>query len=169
MGNVTFSTPFSIFALTSSGYGILVRRGGNCKHNIHDAHLGTLGECQRAREIAPGPLADGVSALITFLAGAGLARDREEVLVDLYVNLLGLDAGQVPRRGDRVCLVVLVYVDPASIDVSQGRWANGGQGLLTTYLGWKGPGRVSVAGLESGREYRGDRDASSKRQSSQKG
>ena len=114
MGNVTFSNPCSIFALTSSGYTILVRQEKKRRPNLYDAHLGAHGEHQSAREFAAGPLADGVSAFISLLPGASLTRDSEKVVADVDVDLVRLDAGQVERRGDRVGLRVLVHVHSAS-------------------------------------------------------
>ena len=75
------------------------------------AHLDTLRERDRARELAEAALADSPAVLVLVLLELGLARDGERVLVHVDVDVLLRQTRKLEGRSDKVLLLVLVDVN----------------------------------------------------------
>lgn len=80
-----------------------------------DTYLDSLGEWQRPRELAESSLADRV-ALVVALAGDGrLARDGQDVVPHVDLDVLLGQAGEFERGRYEVLLLVLMQVQSASV------------------------------------------------------
>ena len=75
-------------------------------------HLDALGERDGTREASEPALAHNVALLVPLGGQLTLAGDVQDVVADLDVDVLLVDAGELERRGNEVLLLVLVDVNP---------------------------------------------------------
>lgn len=81
----------------------------------NNAYFDALWDGERAREATEAAFAHDIAVLVTVRRELGLARDREDVVVDVDAHVLLCDAGQLERRGDDVLVFILMDIDPTRI------------------------------------------------------
>ena len=123
LGNMMVRTPWSMFALMSSGYRhtshiststssatATTNRGAK---ELNATHLDTLRDGERAGELAEAALADGVAALVAVALHGALAGHGEHVVLEIDVDVLLGESGELELRRHHVPVPVLMQVHPA--------------------------------------------------------
>ncbi|KAH9950900.1 seryl-tRNA synthetase [Amylocystis lapponica] len=72
-----------------------------------------------ARELAIAALANGITVLIAVIRDFGLGGDGQDVVVHVDVHVLFLEAGELERGSDSICLRVFVQVKSIAGNVSE--------------------------------------------------
>ena len=124
--------------------------GCSWRHNVtayDSAHLDSLRERQRTGELAEAALPNRVALVVPVARDGRLARDAEDVVLDVDLDVLLGEAWEFERGCDEVLLGVLMEVHPA------GRWSlvsieigRGQSPMRQTYLGRMG--RTAAFSLE---------------------
>ena len=91
--------------------------GGSMRGN-GETNLDALGKRDRTREPAKPALPDRVALLVPVRRDGGLARDAEDVVLDVDLDVLLRQAGELERGCHEVLLLVLVQVQSATEPVS---------------------------------------------------
>ena len=92
-------------------------RGGSMRGN-GETNLDALGKRNRTREPAKPALPVRVALLVPVRRDGGLARDAEDVVLDVDLDVLLRQAGELERGRHEVLLLVLVQVQSATEPVS---------------------------------------------------
>ena len=130
-----------------------------------ETNLDALGKRDRTREPAKPALPDRVALLVPVRRDGGLARDAEDVVLDVDLDVLLRQAGELERGCHEVLLLVLVQVQSARAcqytllsEVAEGAYL-GRMGRDTVLVPFPGEERTTAEGVA--RELK----ASSKRRS----
>jgi len=119
-GNVTVKTPFSILALTSSGYEwVSIRKSSSIRRPSY-AYLDPQRDLQRPGELAIATLTDGVSLFMGPVRLLRLTSNRKTVLVDVNIDIVGFHAGKLKRGCHGVGVLGFVNVHPGESRLSGG-------------------------------------------------
>ena len=96
-------------------------------------HLNALREGDRARELAEAALPNGVPFLFALIRDSGLARDAQDVVLDIQLDILLREAGEFERGRHKVLLLVLVQIQSANEDSERTAGEGRGGG---NYIPW---------------------------------
>ena len=77
-------------------------------------YLDTLRKRQRPRELAIPALADGIALLVALAGDGGLARDGQDIVLDVDLDVLLRQPGQLERGRHKVLVLVLMEVQPVA-------------------------------------------------------
>ena len=96
-------------------------------------YLDTLRKRKRPRELAESALAHGVALLVALARYRGLARDAQDVVLDIQLDILLREAGEFERGRHKVLLLVLVQIQSANEDSERTAGEGRGGG---NYIPW---------------------------------
>ena len=118
-----------------------------------ETNLDALGKRDRTREPAKPALPDRVALLVPVRRDGGLARDAEDVVLDVDLDVLLRQAGELERGCYEVLLLVLVQVQSARAcqytllsEVAEGTYL-GRMGRDTVLVPFPGEERATAEGV----------------------
>ena len=109
LGNVTFKTPLSIDALISSSCKKECQRPTNHRP-VFRTYLDTLRKLKRPRVFSKATLAHSIPALVEVDGLLGLSGHRKLAVLDIDLDALFRDSGELERRSHQVLVCVFVQV-----------------------------------------------------------
>ena len=109
LGKVTVKTPLSIDALISSSCKKECQNTSNHKPALK-TYLDTLGKLKRPRVFSKATLAHGVPALVEVDGLFGVSGHRKLAVLDVDLDALFRDSGELERRSHQVLVCVFVQV-----------------------------------------------------------